>query len=112
MSRVIQNWVDALRSGNYPQSDIGTLRNWEGYSCLGVLLDIYNPWKWGEYENDYNDGCYRYFADEDDYSHDIPQSIADELNISIKFESRLVYLESEKEYTFDQLADIIEKELL
>ena len=32
-------WVEALRSGKYKQAK-GTLRNKEGFCCLGVLCDI------------------------------------------------------------------------
>jgi len=38
-------WIEALRSGEYPQSRLG-LRNAEGFCCLGVLCDVMGAdWK-------------------------------------------------------------------
>jgi hypothetical protein len=34
-------WVDALRSGKYPQGFDALLKNKNGYCCLGVLSEIY-----------------------------------------------------------------------
>lgn len=34
-----ERWISALRSGDYPQTK-GTLRDADGYCCLGVLCDI------------------------------------------------------------------------
>lgn len=36
----IKLWVDALKSGNYEQSD-GSLKNDRGYCCLGVACEVY-----------------------------------------------------------------------
>jgi hypothetical protein len=38
---VKEAWVKALRSGEYQQTT-GRLRKYQGFSCLGVLCDIYN----------------------------------------------------------------------
>lgn len=38
-SEQIDNWIAALRSGNYPQAT-GCLRSDNGYCCLGVLADL------------------------------------------------------------------------
>ena len=40
-----RRFLAALRSGKYPQSRDG-LRNKEGYCCLGVACDVYNPKGW------------------------------------------------------------------
>jgi hypothetical protein len=37
--QIKQLWVDALRSGEYPQT-IGTLRSPDGFCCLGVLCQL------------------------------------------------------------------------
>lgn len=37
---IIAMWVDALRSGKYPQTQ-STLCDGTGYCCLGVLCDLY-----------------------------------------------------------------------
>jgi hypothetical protein len=38
-AEVKQKWVSALRSGEYPQTK-RSLRNDEGFCCLGVLCDV------------------------------------------------------------------------
>lgn len=38
--RIKQQWVAALRSGDYQQTT-GELRNGSGFCCLGVLTDLY-----------------------------------------------------------------------
>lgn len=42
---VAMKWVRALRSGKYNQTQ-GTLRNSQGYCCLGVLCDISKEGEW------------------------------------------------------------------
>lgn len=37
---IAERWVQALKSGKYPQTD-GGLRDGHGYCCLGVLCDLY-----------------------------------------------------------------------
>lgn len=37
---VKEKWIDALRSGEYSQSQ-NTLRDKKGFCCLGVLCDLY-----------------------------------------------------------------------
>lgn len=53
---VKQKWIDALRSGDYPQGK-SYLLNEEGlYCCLGVLGDIYGTWIGGMEEEEVYDG--------------------------------------------------------
>lgn len=40
-----EEWVAALRSGKYPQTN-GDLHNEKGFCCLGVLCDIVEPNSW------------------------------------------------------------------
>lgn len=42
---MIQNWIDALRSGDYEQG-IGTIRGTDVHCCLGVLCDISGVGEW------------------------------------------------------------------
>lgn len=39
-TQIKEKWVNALRSGEYPQIQ-GNLRSPDGYCCLGVLCDLY-----------------------------------------------------------------------
>jgi hypothetical protein len=45
-----QRWVDALRSGDYPQTQC-ELTNGAGFCCLGVLCDIVDDTKWIDSED-------------------------------------------------------------
>lgn len=40
-----RKWADALRSGRYAQAT-GTLRNPDGFCCLGVACDLIDPEAW------------------------------------------------------------------
>ena len=37
--QLVRKWIDALRSGDYPQTKY-RMRNFQGFCCLGVLCDI------------------------------------------------------------------------
>jgi hypothetical protein len=43
-------WIAALRNGEYTQTT-GTLRNDQGYCCLGVLCDLHAKAGLGEWED-------------------------------------------------------------
>jgi len=44
---VKEKWLDALRRGEYSQTR-KTLRDENGFCCLGVLCDIIDPSGWGQ----------------------------------------------------------------
>ncbi len=54
-----QKWLNALRSGEYPQGR-NSLRNINGFCCLGVLCDIYSK--------ELNKSWTRYGADREVYA--------------------------------------------
>lgn len=43
-----KRWVEALRSGQYPQQTDGWLRTDDGFCCLGVLCDLSGAGEWEE----------------------------------------------------------------
>lgn len=49
--RIKQLWIDALRSGEYPQAR-GALKTVSGYCCLGVLCDLAAKEGLGSFENE------------------------------------------------------------
>jgi hypothetical protein len=51
--RIKKLWVEALRSGKYPQTS-GCLRDTKGFCCLAVLCDIHSQ----ETGTNWNDGDY------------------------------------------------------
>jgi hypothetical protein len=99
-----QKWIDALRSGKYKQGK-GCLRSGDNYCCLGVLCDIVDP---------------KYFTHgTNGYRSYLPLHIQDRVGIedpdgrlhhSIGQFNTLIGLNDSAEYTFEQIADIIEEQ--
>lgn len=64
LDKLKQEWLEALRSGKYPQA-VGAMRGWlnedddgnpldepkMGYCCLGVLCDVVDPTGWENEES-------------------------------------------------------------
>lgn len=83
----VRKWVDALRSGNYEQTD-GQLRKEDdegvvGFCCLGVACDISELGTWDENDGFRIDGV-EYYDDEDGREPDsgyLPIEVADWLGV-------------------------------
>ena len=119
---VKQKWITALRSGEYKQTG-GRLREGDCYCCLGVLTDLYDK----DIQNDHHewyeeDGHYVYTSDGGTVEATLPESVmkwADlkECNPTVLEErmgqpvTSLAYLNDNEGLDFNQLADIIEKQL-
>jgi hypothetical protein len=106
-----QRWVEALRSGQYPQGK-GLLKNYESeYCCLGVLCDLNDPIKWHLGEKDGN----TYYIDEYDVLPlDLciktglnPMGAIPGLKDKYNQQISLAFL-NDNGFTFSQIADIIE----
>jgi hypothetical protein len=106
-------WVEALRSDKYRQVQ-GRLRdvNGNGFCCLGVLCDIVDPTQWeirGYLKAE------KYFHGIDDYGKKwdmLPNSVAVAVGLEggdpVLGGGRATYWNDDKDYSFDQIADIIE----
>jgi hypothetical protein len=104
-------WVAALRSGEYAQAN-GCLNDGEGMCCLGVACDVYDPIQWSPYDplrdrhEYYGESNYpptrvlKAFELED---HN-PTVTYDRFNNAV----RLGQLNDSGEFTFDQIADLIQ----
>ena len=99
-----QRWVDALRSGDYPQTQC-ELTNGAGFCCLGVLCDIVDDTKWKKSE----DGVISY---DFGYSrcNEFPTYFWLEKVIHLPHSQaqELATLNDEKQYDFDDIAEWIE----
>ena len=119
---VKQKWITALRSGEYKQT-CGRLRKGDSYCCLGVLTDLYDKDKdinchaWYE-----EDGQYGYESDGGTVEATLPESVMkwadlDDPNPRVREDrmgeplTSLAYLNDNDGLDFNQLADIIEKQL-
>lgn len=125
----LRNWVTKLRSGEYTQAQ-STLHPYKGgFCCLGVLCDMVSPEAWDtEAENDegyiVNEGDEIYWIDPDadetlyGASHQrmsessLPESLRDRLGLCDHEVDFLVELNDNLEYSFEQIADSIERYIL
>ena len=98
-SEQIDNWIAALRSGNYPQAT-GCLRSDNGYCCLGVLADL-NGAEWIRMAK-----LSRFNAKfgEDEYVSSIPDTF-----LTARWINRLIDLNDCKHAPFSEIADFIEE---
>lgn len=121
--QVKAKWIDALRSGEYSQTD-GALQDEHGFCCLGVLCDLYSKshgmsWKVLDLTEVPHQNHNRfYFENESEF---LPQSVREWADLSGCNPTIIEYDEednSETEYeistlndsgyTFDRIANIIE----
>ena len=114
-------WLEALRGNEYVQAQ-KALRTKEGFCCLGVLCDLHSKTGKGKWEEEKEgEGNYRYTNIEtgDIYSIALPTTAVSEwaglgqdVNPDIPSQNGLSVAElNDLNFTFAQIADIIEKEL-
>ena len=108
--QIKQKWVDALRSGEYQQTQ-ERLRKEDGFCCLGVLCDLYikeNNVEWEINEDD----MYRY----EKHSAVLPPSVVEWAGV----EDSNPYVNggigtlsglNDKGFTFNEIAGLIEEHL-
>jgi len=112
--QIKQKWVDALRSGEYQQTQ-RYLRTDNGFCCLGVLCDLYakeNNVEWNLVNNGHN---YE-FQDKESY---LPSSVRKWAGVKshnadfIINETRTETLANLNDmgFAFNEIADVIEKQL-
>ena len=130
-------WVEALRSGNYPQtqgklyrSDDGDVFTSVGYCCLGVLCDLDDNGEWDD------DDHYRYPDHVGDgymiYETEPPLAVRQSVGLPVELMHALVSANDGDEvcheqtrdmmikvglypgmtHSFQQIADVIEMQLL
>jgi len=120
---VKQEWVEALRSGEYKQAT-GALRKWANdgvkYCCLGVLCDIVKD-RVNGYWNDVDFGLADFRLDVEGGKSAIealPEAIVTTFDLPSKEveidDTTLTSLNDGigcEEHSFDEIADLIEKHL-
>lgn len=103
-------WVKALRSGEYEQGYKCLYQN-NTYCCLGVLCDLAEKEKICKKASDYRD---RVYFDEERLC--LPESVIEWSGMlsrsgeRAEFEESLADLNDSQEYSFEEIANIIEKE--
>jgi len=125
--RVIRDWIDALRSGSYPQGEgqlrrgVDTVELPEGvshdYCCLGVLCDRINPHGWDD-----DDGAGWLAVGSTELAHSVlPSVTCSSLYMDLAGEGRFVddddgsehslVIMNDSDHPFREIADRIEQEL-
>jgi hypothetical protein len=111
--QIKQKWVNALRSGDYQQGQC-YLRTNSGFCCLGVLCDLYikeNNLEWNLAINRRNN-AYAF----QDMVGELPLSVIEWSGIANSnpyFDGEMGTLAALNDdgYTFNEIADVIEKQL-
>ena len=106
--RIKDEWIKALRSGKYQQCQ-RALRKFPGthYCCIGVLADIYSKEVGEEW---YENKAHGYFTFHDD-SGNLSRYILDWADIDSNIERKLIKLNDDQGFSFDQIADWIEENI-
>ena len=110
---VKQQWITALRSGQYSQCQ-GELKDNEGANCcLGVLLES-QGWEFSaSIRNPHTDVCY-YTSPEgfcNDEENELTVHTRDEFSLTRKQEVHLMNMNDKEDKDFIQIADWIEDHL-
>lgn len=112
-------WVKALRSGKYEQT-CGVLRRAKdstygvAHCCLGVLCDISEQGEWGVGDTAYGMTQYKCVGGGDDTA--LPPMVQEWAGMKSEGGTRagkrknLMHLNDNSRYTFEKIANIIEKE--
>lgn len=111
--QVFKLWVKALRSGEYKQSE-GSLKNKDGFCCLGVLCDLAakdGGAGWTKEKNAF--GNYGYKNDHDVMYGALPNHMREWLKISIEEQDKLVEMNDGRfnwteSCSFSEIANYIE----
>jgi hypothetical protein len=109
---VKEKWISDLRSGNYKQAQ-QSLRNREGYCCLGVLCESmgYKDWK-DAGEDDYSlRGFYHKGEDNVYITGDLNEQLLEEAGLTRKDTQQLITLNDTDNYTFEDIATYVEEKL-
>ena|ERR1700733_8491047 len=94
-----EKWIEALRSGKYPQTK-GRLRSSLGFCCLGVLCDIVSPDKWTPNCN---------VLEMDNIGGELPRRISKKINLHPGQQSHLIGMNDSGDKSFNEIADQLEK---
>lgn len=97
-----QKWANALRSGKYKQTR-STLQNIYGYCCLGVACKIFIPKNKQRIHNTFLVGD---LPENQKFSPYWLQNIDDDINNKLFYKFSI--MNDTKDFTFDEIADIIE----
>jgi hypothetical protein len=103
----LKTWISALRSGNYEQGK-GNLQTNKGFCCLGVACKVLIPVD--QQKLNANGFLHGSLPDDQPNAPEWLQEIDD--NFREKTGKRLVSLNDYENYSFDEIANLLEKNYL
>lgn len=103
-TKLMQKWIDALRSGKYQQGQ-GCLSNGNKFCCLGVACDISGLGQWV-----HSSFGYRMYdtADYGGSSMALPSDVKDALGVFSDVELDLIDMNDKHGKSFDDIAQFLE----
>lgn len=112
---LIDRWIEALESGEYPQCK-GGLHKDNGYCCLGVLVELeYGPDVWRAHVEALGQICYGY--GDDDYGDvltDYPDNaLTDKIEIDshYRLELSILAIMNDEGKSFAEIASYIREKI-
>jgi hypothetical protein len=115
--RRVREWIAALRSGKYPQAR-GALQDSDGFCCLGVACDLYDPSLWVTDDTLPDKGRWVYGVGRERSGFELPESIAGAYllrdgcgQLRIGDEHTSLMSLNDDGLAFAEIADVIEREL-
>lgn len=112
----IRKWIEALRSGDYRQG-YHKLRNYnkdedDTFCCLGVACDVLKEDLEGEWNMKADDYKFKVLDDQSHGMEFMPDVVVEYLGLSEEFlNDTLSGLNDKERYTFEEIADRIERKV-
>ena len=106
-----ETWLTALRSGHYEQGQGFLRQSPSRYCCLGVYMDINGGGEWCVVDTPYDDipKQYQYTSPIGNSAGELPLDARASLGLSTLEHGWIVLLNDTEGYTFEQIADTLEK---
>lgn len=104
-----KKWIEALRSGEYPQGKLALRTADNHYCCLGVACDILEGGKW---KNPHNE-THNYIGQDGESATALPDFEREiDLGVSNNLMNELVHMNDDDDASFKEIAEYIKSEHL
>ncbi len=111
----IERWIEALRSGTYQQGRNMLRTEFGTYCCLGVACSLLDNTLWSRETvriGSESRSGYNYGNEEDCSPTELPNFVLKAIGITDKTQADLIELNDDERFTFDQIADWLEDNVL
>lgn len=108
-TQVKEKWLQALRSGEYPQGRNVLRSGDKGFCVMGVLCDLYaKETGQGEWEPSYTPGRYRFKLGEEGYVSNAPEAVEEWAGLDSFLRVGVIMNHNDNGETFPEIAKLIE----